>query len=175
MSCRGRAYLEVVHLPDDGLAQPGQGVRVLAGRHHVVVPDGGEALVAEQLLLDLGQAGLELLLLADVSVRSHQDDGRQRSHSLQQSECNPNVLFTDSRVVRHLNHFAFFFEYTTWLNGLVDVDHVDVDHSAIISLTFCALSYIYVFIFLVLLPVLYFYLKMTATKLEYYLLTNQFT
>lgn len=71
----GRVYLEVVHLPDNGLAQPGQGVRVLAGRHHVVVPDGGEALVAEQLLLDLGQARLELLLLADVGVSSHQDDG----------------------------------------------------------------------------------------------------
>lgn len=86
MSCRGRAYLEVVHLPDDGLAQPGQGIRVLAGRHHVVVPDGGEALVAQQLLLDLGQAGLELLLLAHVSVSSHQDDGRQRGHSLQHSQ-----------------------------------------------------------------------------------------
>lgn len=82
----GHIHLEVVHLLDDGLAQPAQGVRVLAGRHHVAVPDGREALVAQQLLLDLGQAGLELLLLADVSVGSHQDDGRQRSHSLQHSE-----------------------------------------------------------------------------------------
>lgn len=48
----------------------------------MVVPDGGEALVAQQLLPDLGQAGLKLRLAADVRVGPHQDDGGQRSRGL---------------------------------------------------------------------------------------------
>lgn len=77
-------YLEVGDLPGDGLAEPGHGVRLLAGGDHVVVPDGREALVVEQLLLDLGQAGQKLLLLANVIVGSHEDDRRQRSYGLPQ-------------------------------------------------------------------------------------------
>lgn len=79
-------YLEAGDLPGDGLAQLGDGVRVLAGRDHVVVPDGGEALVPQQLLPDLGHAGLKLQLVAHVRVGSHQDDRRQRGDSLEERE-----------------------------------------------------------------------------------------
>lgn len=48
----------------------------------MVVSDGGEALVAQQLLPDLGQASLKLQLIADVRVGANEDDGRQRSHGL---------------------------------------------------------------------------------------------
>lgn len=75
-------YLEVGDLPGDGLAELGQGVGVFAGGDHVVVSDGGEALVAQQLLPDLGQAGLKLQLSAGVRVGSNEDDGRQRSDGL---------------------------------------------------------------------------------------------
>lgn len=76
------SYLEVGDLPGDGLAELGQGVGVLGGGDHVVVPDGREALVAQQLLPDLGQAGLKLQLVADVRVGPDQDDGRHRSRGL---------------------------------------------------------------------------------------------
>lgn len=48
----------------------------------MVVSDGGEALVAQQLLPDLAQAGLKLQLVADVRVGSDEDDGRQGSDGL---------------------------------------------------------------------------------------------
>lgn len=75
-------HLEAGDLPGDGLAEHPQGVGVFRGGDHVVVSDGGEALVAQQLLLDLGQAGLQLQLIADVRVGSDEDDGRQRSNGL---------------------------------------------------------------------------------------------
>lgn len=50
----------------------------------MVVPDGREALVVQQLILDLRQAGLELFLLAHISVGSNKDDWRQRSDGLTQ-------------------------------------------------------------------------------------------
>jgi len=75
--------LEAGGLPGDGLAQLGHGVRVLAGRDHVVVPDGREALVVQQLLPDPGQAGLDLQLAAHVQVGPHQDDRRQGGGGLE--------------------------------------------------------------------------------------------
>ncbi len=75
-------YLEAGDFPGDGLAKLGHGVRVLADRDHVVVPDGREALVVQQLLSDLRQAGLKLQLVAHICVGSHQDDRGQRSYSL---------------------------------------------------------------------------------------------
>lgn len=75
-------YLEVGDFSGDGLAELGHGVRVLAGGDHDVVPDGREALVVQQLLPDLGQAGLKLLLLTHICVGSHKDDGGQRSYGL---------------------------------------------------------------------------------------------
>lgn len=83
--------LEAGDLPGDGLAQLGYGVRVLADGDHVVVPDGGEALVAQQLLSGLGQAGLKLQLIAHISVCSHQDDRGQRSYSLKYREQGKNI------------------------------------------------------------------------------------
>lgn len=76
-------HLEVGDFPGDGLAEFGQGIRVLTDGDHVVVSDGGEALVVQQLLLDLGQAGLKLQLIAHVCVGSNEDDRRQRSYSLE--------------------------------------------------------------------------------------------
>lgn len=77
-----QSHLEVGDFPGDGLAELAQGVGVLAGGDHVVVSDGREALVAQQLLPDLAQAGLELQLIADVRVGPDEDDGRQRSYGL---------------------------------------------------------------------------------------------
>ena len=68
------SYLEVGDLPGDSLAESADGVRVLAHRHHVVVPDSREALVVEELLADLIQASLQLEVLAHVCVCPHQDD-----------------------------------------------------------------------------------------------------
>lgn len=78
------SYLKAGDLPGDGLAELRHGVRVLAAGDHEVVPDGREALVVQQLILDLRQAGLELFLIAHISVGSNKDDGRQRSDGLTQ-------------------------------------------------------------------------------------------
>lgn len=48
----------------------------------MVVSDGGEALVVQQLLSGLGQTGLKLQLVAHICVSSHQDNRGQRSYSL---------------------------------------------------------------------------------------------
>lgn len=86
------ADLKVCGLSDNGLAQFGESVRVLAGGHRVVVSDGGEGLVVQQLLSDLTQTHLKLLLSADVAVSPHQDDRRQRSHRLKRNtEVNTNM------------------------------------------------------------------------------------
>lgn len=100
-------YLEVGDLSGDGLAEPGHGVRVLADRDHVVVLDGGEALVVQQLFPDLGQAGLKLLLLAHVSVGSHKDDRGQRSDGLKRSSTAFSFVFAVIRKIYHNNISAY--------------------------------------------------------------------
>ena len=76
-------HLEAADFPGDGFAQLGDGVGVLADGHHVVVSDGGEALVAQQLLSDLREAGLKLQVIAHIGVCSHQDDRGQRGDGLE--------------------------------------------------------------------------------------------
>lgn len=79
-------YLEAGDFSADGLAKFGHGVRVLADGDHVVVSDGREALVVQQLLSNLGQAGLKLQVLAHICVGSHQDYWGKRSHGLKQRQ-----------------------------------------------------------------------------------------
>lgn len=76
------SHLEAGDFSGDGLAESGHGVRVLTDRYHVIVPDGGEALVVQQLLSDFGQAGLYLQVLTHICVGSDQDDWGEWSYSL---------------------------------------------------------------------------------------------
>lgn len=94
-------YLEVGDFPGDGLAELGHGVRVLAEGDHVVVPDGREALVGQQLLFDLGQAGLKLQLLAHICVGSHEDYRGQRSYGLQ------GFFKRWKKISTHVHHLQF--------------------------------------------------------------------
>lgn len=75
-------YLEAGDLPDDGLAEFDDGVRVLAERAHVMVFNSWKPLMVQKLLPNFAQAGLELQLLTYIGVCSHQDDWGQVSYCL---------------------------------------------------------------------------------------------
>lgn len=76
------SHLEAGDLSGDGLAEFDHGVRVVPDRHHVIVPNGREALVVQQLLSDFAQAVFYLQMLTHICVGSHQDDWREWGYSL---------------------------------------------------------------------------------------------